>query len=70
MHAAKNDAKAVLNARKAFLISELAKEKDSLTFIATLTSERAKRGADIVILVIKQLQVELEWLEAMLNRRR
>jgi DNA-binding PadR family transcriptional regulator len=53
--------------RKAFLIGELERERESLVYIKTLTSDRAKSGQAIVALVIKQLEAELEWITALLE---
>jgi DNA-binding PadR family transcriptional regulator len=56
----------LLQARQAFLNAELVREQDSLAYIETLTSERAKMGALIVSLVIKQVEAELLWIENLL----
>ncbi|WP_376090837.1 PadR family transcriptional regulator [Roseomonas sp. CCTCC AB2023176] len=62
MHAAPDAVRQVLAERRAFLDREIAKERDSLAFILTLPGERATRGAAIVRLVLRQLEVEREWV--------
>jgi DNA-binding PadR family transcriptional regulator len=54
--------------RKEFLLGELERERESLVYIKTLTSDRAKSGQAIVALVIKQLEAELEWIADLLNK--
>ncbi len=58
----------VLDARKEFLEAELIKEIESLKFIQTLNSDRAKVGARIVDLVISQIKTELIWLAGLRNK--
>jgi DNA-binding PadR family transcriptional regulator len=57
----------VLRARERFIRGEIAREKTSLAFIKTLNSGRAKVGCEIVRLVIRQFEVELEWIGEMLG---
>lgn len=57
----------ILISRQAFLLEELEREKSSLSFIRTLTSTRARVGCAIVELVIRQFQVELEWIDDLLK---
>jgi DNA-binding PadR family transcriptional regulator len=57
----------MLRARQKFLGDELARERDSLAFIRTLTSPRARAGDAIVRLVIRQLEVESDWIDDMLK---
>jgi DNA-binding PadR family transcriptional regulator len=68
IHAADADYRDMQLARRIFLVAEIAKEQASLAFIDTINSDRAKRGADIVTLIIQQLAVELEWVDAMIAR--
>jgi DNA-binding PadR family transcriptional regulator len=58
----------LLVGRKEFLLGELERERESLVYIKTLTSDRAKSGQAIVALVIKQLEAELEWIADLLNK--
>ena len=53
----------VLLARKTYLLETLEKERQSLKYIRTLKSDRAKAGALIVTLVIAQIETELQWLD-------
>jgi DNA-binding PadR family transcriptional regulator len=67
------DRKAVVNvlrARQDFLRDELAREKASFAFIQSLASARAKAGAGIVRLVIRQMEAELEWIGELLEEGR
>jgi DNA-binding PadR family transcriptional regulator len=59
----------ILGERKKFLESELKKEKESLKYIDALESDRAKVGADIVRLVILQIETELRWLGDLMTRK-
>jgi DNA-binding PadR family transcriptional regulator len=68
IHAEADAYRTLLVARRAFLIAEIEKEKASLSFIAELASARAKRGSDIVTLIIRQLEVELEWVDQIIDR--
>lgn len=68
IHADPVAARQVLEARRKWLMAEIARERDSLCYIETLTSDRAKRGADIVRLVIGQLELELAWVKDLLAR--
>jgi DNA-binding PadR family transcriptional regulator len=67
IHLNRADVVEVLHARQAFLREELARERASLNFIQTLTSQRAKAGDAIVRLVIRQMEVELEWIVDLLK---
>lgn len=58
----------VLHARQIFLCEELQREKESLMFIQTLMSKRARAGNSIVRLVIRQMEIELEWLNELLKK--
>ncbi len=68
IHADPAAARDVLERRREWLIAEIAREQDSLRYIETLTSDRAKRGADIVRLVIRQFEVEHDWVCELLSR--
>ena len=68
IHAEPSAYRELLKARSGYLTAEIEKEKASLNFIAELTSARAKRGSDIVTLIIRQLEVELEWIDQMIQR--
>jgi DNA-binding PadR family transcriptional regulator len=57
----------VLCARAKFIQNEIVREKASLDYIKTLNSPRAKVGHEIVKLVIRQFEVELKWLDEMLE---
>jgi DNA-binding PadR family transcriptional regulator len=57
----------VLRARMNFLKGEIAREQASLAYIETLNSARARVGSEIVRLVIRQFEVELEWLGEILG---
>ena len=67
IHAQPDSPRTLLEARFEWLEAELDKERESLTYITTLSSARAKRGADIVRLVIRQLEVEREWVAELLS---
>jgi DNA-binding PadR family transcriptional regulator len=62
IHAAPDTFRNLLEARADWLAAEITKEQESLAFIETLSSARADRGADIVRLVIRQLEVEKDWV--------
>jgi DNA-binding PadR family transcriptional regulator len=68
IHIPSGEKRKVLRAREKFVQGEITREKASLDYIKTLDSPRAKAGHDIVKLVIRQLEVELEWIAEMLNR--
>jgi DNA-binding PadR family transcriptional regulator len=57
----------VLRAREKFLQAEIAREQASLAYIKTLSSARAKVGYEIVKLVLRQFEAELEWIRGMLK---
>jgi DNA-binding PadR family transcriptional regulator len=57
----------ILRARQEFLRDELARERASFAFIQSLVSARAKAGAGIVRLVIRQMEAELEWIGELLE---
>lgn len=65
IHLPRAEVKKVLRARGAFLVEELARERASLAFILTLAGDRAKAGKAIVELVIRHMEVELAWVEAL-----
>jgi DNA-binding PadR family transcriptional regulator len=67
IHIAPDAANNVLNARRTFLEEELERERTSLQFIRTLTSARAKAGEAVVRLVIRQIEVEIEWIANLSN---
>lgn len=67
IHADLEVQKEMLYAREHFLVDEIAKEEQSLTYIGTLKDERAIKGANIVRLTISQLKVELEWARGLLT---
>lgn len=67
MHAAPGTEQGLLRARLRFIEDEIAKEQESLKFIETLPGPRAQRGAHIVRLVIRQFEVEREWINDLLD---
>lgn len=67
MHAEPEARQALLRARESFLKAEIGKERESLAYIETLSGERAALGGDIVRLVIRQLEVELDWIGGLLR---
>lgn len=67
IHATPDSFRHLLEARMGWLSDEIAKERDSLAYIETLSSARADRGADIVRLVVRQLEVEKEWVNGLLQ---
>ena len=67
IHAAPDVFQQLLEARRDWLNDEIAKERESLAYILTLSSARADRGADIVRLVIRQLEAERTWVKELLN---
>jgi DNA-binding PadR family transcriptional regulator len=58
----------VLRARENFIQGEIAREKASLAYIKTLNSPRAEVGYEIVRLVIRQFEAELDWIGEMLGK--
>jgi DNA-binding PadR family transcriptional regulator len=62
-HARAEDVASLVAQRRSFLQTEIAREEQSLSFIETLETDRAKSGAMIVRLVIAQLRTELSWLD-------
>ena len=69
VHASPGAERAVLAARREFLEQEIAKEKESLAYIATLKDARGQRGGEVVRLVIRQLEVELDWVRDLIGQR-
>lgn len=67
VHADPADRQRLLNGRLVFLTEEIAKERQSLAFIETLEDERARAGAEIVRLILRQLEVEREWVHGLLT---
>jgi DNA-binding PadR family transcriptional regulator len=67
IHLTREDVDQLLLARQIFLRDELARELASLEFIQTLDTPRARAGNSIVRLVIRQIEVELEWVGDLLN---
>jgi DNA-binding PadR family transcriptional regulator len=65
IHISAAEKRKVLRAREKFIQGEIAREKASLTYIETLDSPRAKVGYEIVKLVIRQFEAELEWIGGM-----
>lgn len=53
-------------ARLAYLNEEIIKERQSLDYVSTLTEARAVPGKRIVELMIRQLEVERDWVEELL----
>jgi DNA-binding PadR family transcriptional regulator len=68
IHAEAGATRDLLERRRDWLVAELARERSSLAYIETLTTDRAKRGSDIVRLVIRQLEVEHAWVCELLAR--
>jgi len=68
IHATQDAQAALLTLRRGFLDREIAKERESLTYIETLADPRAVKGGDIVRLTISQLQVERAWVVELLKR--
>ena len=68
IHVSKAETRKMLVARKAFLVGELSKESESLAYIKSLTSDRARAGELIVSLVIEQFKTELRWIDDLLAR--
>jgi DNA-binding PadR family transcriptional regulator len=67
IHISAAEKQKVLRARMNFLKGEIAREHVSLAYIETLNSARARVGSEIVRLVIRQFEVELEWLGEILG---
>lgn len=61
--------RSVLDARLEFLVNEIAKERESLAYVTEIEGDRAKRGADIITLIIRQLEVELDWVRQLITER-
>jgi DNA-binding PadR family transcriptional regulator len=68
IHLTRKEVDRLLLARQIFLRDELEREVASLAFIRTLDTPRAKAGDSIVRLVIRQIEVELEWVGDLLNK--
>jgi DNA-binding PadR family transcriptional regulator len=68
IHASEAARATLLDARLAFLDREIAREEESLAYIATLDDPRAAKGADIVRLTVCQLRVERDWVAELLAR--
>jgi len=72
IHARKADRRRVLAARREYLESQIAKEKQTAEAIKTDSGERVCVAAAMVGLCIEQFELELRWLEklqdALLNR--
>ena len=68
IHTRPSAALAVIAERRAFLREELRRENASLTYIKSLSSARARVGEAIVDLVIRQLKVELKWIDELAVR--
>jgi len=64
IHADPHDRAEMVRRRIDFLGREIERERESLRVIETLGTERARRGASIVRLVVAQLTAELDWLQA------
>jgi DNA-binding PadR family transcriptional regulator len=67
IHVSATEKRKVLQAREDFIKGEIDRERASLIFIKTLNSARAKVGYEIVGLVIRQFEVELEWIGELLG---
>jgi DNA-binding PadR family transcriptional regulator len=62
IHLSDAEKRNVLLQRQTFILDEIVREKASLSYIKTLNTKRAKVGYEIVKLVIKQFETELEWI--------
>jgi DNA-binding PadR family transcriptional regulator len=69
IHASPDCERKLLRARLGFLEKEIEKEKHSAEYLSTQTDPRALRGADIVRLTLRQLQVEREWIVELLTKQ-
>jgi DNA-binding PadR family transcriptional regulator len=67
IHLSAGEKRKVLRAREKFIQGEIIREKVSLAYIKTLNSARAKVGYEIVKLVIRQFEIELEWISEILE---
>lgn len=63
IHAAELDISRMIDARAAFLRQQIGKEKATLPHIRTDPGPRARVGEYLVLLCIRQFQVELAWLD-------
>lgn len=63
IHADPRDAKRMVARRRAFLQAEIEKESVTLSAIRTDTGERVRVASAMVDLYLRQLQIELRWLE-------
>lgn len=70
IHAPASAVDELLAAREAFLLTEIEKERASLKFMQGLSSARVEKGIEIVSLVVRQLEVELEWVAELRRKRR
>ena len=66
IHISAAEKRKVLLERENFLRGEIIREKASLAYIQNLNSPRAKVGYEIVRLVIRQFEVELDWIRNIL----
>jgi DNA-binding PadR family transcriptional regulator len=69
IHLSTAEKRKVLHLRQKFIQDEIIREKASLAYIETLTTARAKVGYEIVRLVIKQFEAELEWITELLHAK-
>ena len=69
IHLESSELKKMIDARKVFLETEIAREEKSLAFIKTIAAPRARVGENIVELVISQLKTELDWIKSKRARK-
>lgn len=67
IHLSKQEQLDMLIARRDFLVKELNRERESLEFIKTLDNDRGKKGDSVVSLVIMQIEVEITWVNNILE---
>lgn len=67
IHAKPADRKRVIAARRAFLVGQIEKEKETLVAIASDTGRRARIASVMVGLCIDQFEAELRWLDRALD---
>jgi DNA-binding PadR family transcriptional regulator len=67
IHLSTAEKRKMLQARQKFIQEEITREMASLAYIKTLNTPRAKVGHEIVRLVIKQFEAELEWIAEILD---
>ena len=57
----------MMNQRRAFLESELQRERKSYDLVAQMTSDRSKAGLKIIDLTIALIETEIRWIDSIIQ---